>query len=212
MLYSIPFFSMVKGEIAVKWKKELIVLINVLLCSFAVLTGCVSRTKVFAAVNTSTDSYAEDGYDDSAAGDYGKPGQKVSIKDDDPFTYVLLADGTIEISRCEREVSGEIIIPDMVDGKKVTSIGKSAFFHCKMKAVTIPEGVAKISEEAFFVCQQLEQVVLPKSIVSIEKSAFSSCNKLKSIIIPEGITKISKGAFSGCGRLEQVFLPKNIGK
>ena len=31
---------MVKGEIAVKWKKELIVLINVLLCSFAVLTGC----------------------------------------------------------------------------------------------------------------------------------------------------------------------------
>jgi len=64
MLYSIPFFSMVKGEIAVKWKKELIVLINVLLCSFAVLTGCEDIAIEDTAINDIIIEDIENEYDD----------------------------------------------------------------------------------------------------------------------------------------------------
>ena len=64
MLYSIPFFSMVKGELAVKWKKELIVLINVLLCSFAVLTGCEDIAIEDTAINDIIIEDIENEYDD----------------------------------------------------------------------------------------------------------------------------------------------------
>ncbi len=64
MLYSIPFFSMMKGEIAVKWKKELIVLINVLLCSFAVLTGCEDIAIEDTAINDIIIEDIENEYDD----------------------------------------------------------------------------------------------------------------------------------------------------
>lgn len=64
MLYGIPFFSMVKGEIAVKWKKELIVLINVLLCSFAVLTGCEDIAIEDTAINDIIIEDIENEYDD----------------------------------------------------------------------------------------------------------------------------------------------------
>lgn len=154
-----------------------------LLLFVAALLCCAGRTNVFAAEGT---------------------------EENGPFTFELLADGTMEVSRCERDVSGEVIIPDMVDGKKVTSIGSSAFYYCKMKAVTIPEGVTKISQEAFSCCKQLEQVIFPKSIVSIESSAFSSCIKLRTVTIPEGITEIPRGAFSSCWRLEQVVFPESV--
>lgn len=44
------------------------------------------------------------------------------------FAYKVLEDGTAEIVQSEnyKEITGELVIPDSIDGHKVTSIGKAS--------------------------------------------------------------------------------------
>lgn len=43
------------------------------------------------------------------------------------YEYSVLDDGTVEISKYNGE-GGDIVIPETIDGKSVSSIGDSAFF------------------------------------------------------------------------------------
>ena len=50
-----------------------------------------------------------------------------------------------------------------------------------IQTVTIPEGIAAISDNAFSDFTNLYRVELPKSLVMIGNGVFKSCPKLKSI-------------------------------
>ena len=55
-----------------------------------------------------------------------------------------------------------LVIPSELGGKKVTSIGAYCFdFNKTLQNVTVPEGVAKLSDHAFFGCRELLSVELP---------------------------------------------------
>lgn len=59
------------------------------------------------------------------------------------FTYNVLDDGTVEITRYTG-TDAQITIPSEIDGKSVTSIGDQAFISCtEITSVVIPEGVKK---------------------------------------------------------------------
>ena len=64
-----------------------------------------------------------------------------------------------------KEYSGSITIPATVtyDGVaySVTSIGEAAFYGCSLTAITIPEGVTSIGDEAFCICESLTSITLP---------------------------------------------------
>lgn len=46
---------------------------------------------------------------------------------------------------------GNIVIPSEIEGKKVTAIGKSAFYGCEnITGITLPETVTSIGRYAFF--------------------------------------------------------------
>ena len=125
--------------------------------------------------------------------------QKVlAAVDDSGLEYEELEDGTVEITG----YSGEdtvVVIPDEIDGKKVTSIGISAFFGCSgLTEITIPEGVKSIREGTFSKCKNLTEITLPEGVTSIGKWAFSGCSSLTEITLPEGVTTIEHNAFSGC--------------
>ena len=124
-----------------------------------------------------------------------------SLKD---LTYAT-TDGKISITGCDSAAKGKLVIPDTIEGKPVTSIGKSAFRYCaNLTGITIPNGVTNISDQAFRACSSLKSITIPDSVTSIGVSAFYDCESLTSITIPDGVEAIGKVAFSGCLSLPSI--------
>ena len=104
-----------------------------------------------------------------------------------------------------------IVVPEEIDGKKVTSIGYMAFDGCSsLTSITLPEGLTKIDAFAFRSCSSLTEITLPEELTSIGSDAFSNCSSLSEIILPEGLTKIDAFAFEKCSNLEKVILSERL--
>ena len=78
-------------------------------------------------------------------------------------------------------------IPDTIENKPITIIGREAFKQSK----------------------DFTEIVLPNTIKIIEESAFRDCHWLRNLAIPEGVTRIDDGAFTACG-LTELFLPASV--
>ena len=68
--------------------------------------------------------------------------------------------GGLSITGYEGEEE-EIVIPSEIDGEPVVEIGEYAFMGWSLTSVTVPEGVKKICDGAFYECANLETLVLP---------------------------------------------------
>ena len=77
-------------------------------------------------------------------------------------------------------------------------------------AVTIPNSVTSIGEDAFWGCNALTSITIPNSVTSIGSSAFLDCDALTSITIPNSVTYIGRNAFWGCDALTSVTIPNSI--
>lgn len=127
-----------------------------------------------------------------------------------PLKYETLEDGTIEITRCDPTVT-KVEIPAEIDGKKVTSIGSSAFGDCSgLTEITIPNSVTSIGDSAFSVCKGLTEINIPDSVKSIGDWAFRNCSSLTEMTIPESVTSIGNYAFYYCSELTSVTIPENF--
>lgn len=96
------------------------------------------------------------------------------------FQYTLKSNGTATIVGYTG--SGDIIIPQMLDGYTVTAIGDSAFKH------------------QYSFGKNYSSVTLPDTIKSIGEFAFWNTN-ITSINLPDGLENIGKGAFVGCNSI-----------
>ena len=134
------------------------------ICSVLIL-GCGNKD----AVNTSAVD-AGDGVQNS--GDEVKP-------DLTDLEYEVQADLVI-ISKGKG--AGQVIIPEEIEGAKVSEIGNNAFFrNIQMTSVTIPETVTAIGNNAFGGCIGLTEVTIPANVTSVGSSAFSGCLNLKEV-------------------------------
>jgi len=86
----------------------------------------------------------------------------------------------ITITSCDPKPTGDVIIPDKIDGLSVTSIGNYAFYKCSgLTSVTLPSSLTSIGEWAFSGCTGLTSMTIPNSVTSIGKYAFEGCPKVK---------------------------------
>ncbi|MDE5618647.1 MAG: leucine-rich repeat domain-containing protein [Clostridia bacterium] len=116
----------------------------------------------------------------------------------------------IVIAGCKKKISN-LIIPDIIESKKVVAIKRFAFDGCGfIRRVVIPQGVKRIESAAFMGCKNLTSVVLPSGLNRIGGLAFGGCKKLTSVVIPEGVKDIGGLAFSGCKHLINVIIPKSV--
>ncbi len=117
------------------------------------------------------------------------------------FEYSALDDGRVKITGYNGGAE-TVVIPDTIDGKSVTSIGRRAFEGCtNLKSITIPNSVTEMGRRAFSGCSSLTGIAIPDSVTEIGKYAFDGCKSLTSITIPDGVTSIGDGAFDGCASL-----------
>lgn len=121
------------------------------------------------------------------------------------FLYYTESNDEITITDCDTSAT-EIVIPEKINGKPVTSIGDEAFYGCTgLTSITIPDGVTSIGNYAFDGCTDLTSITIPDSVTYIGDSAFYNCESLTSIIIPNGVTSIGESAFYNCSSLTDVY-------
>ena len=103
----------------------------------------------------------------------------------DDLTYTA-SNSEVTITDCNTSATGELVIPDTIEGNPVTSIGGGAFRICdSLTSVTIGNSVTSIGREAFLACTSLTSITIPDSVTSIGREAFSGCT---------GLTMIEVGA------------------
>ena len=126
------------------------------------------------------------------------------------LVFTLKTDDTYEVKAMYKTIQ-EVNIPSIFNGKRVTSIGESAFNGCTLlESVTIPDSITSIGNHAFYRCSGLTSVLIPGSATSIGSYAFSACSSLTSVIIPDSVTSIGDSAFNGCTLLESLTIPNSV--
>lgn len=99
------------------------------------------------------------------------------------------------------------------DDSKLTNIGFRSFLDCKnLEAITLPEQIGVINQEAFTGCKNLKSIFLPDAVERIGYGAFRNCKSLESILLPEYLDFIDNDIFEGCNNLDKIYLPKNFFK
>lgn len=101
------------------------------------------------------------------------------------FEYEIL-DGEVEITGYIG-TDRDIVIPDEIEGRPVTSIGKSAFRGYDLLTLVIPESVVCIEEYAFSRCKCLTDVELPDGLEFLGASAFADCENLQTLKLPNDV-------------------------
>lgn len=99
------------------------------------------------------------------------------------YRYIVLEDNTVKIIHYFGS-DESLIVPDEINGKRVVSIGKSAFFNKrKLKSIILPDCITSIDDEAFSRCGKLVSIMIPNSVTMIGANPFTNCPLLTSIHI-----------------------------
>ncbi|MBQ2704610.1 MAG: leucine-rich repeat domain-containing protein [Clostridia bacterium] len=91
------------------------------------------------------------------------------------YEFKVLPDGTVEITNYIGNDT-QIVIPETINGMKVTSIGEYAFYFCDIASVVVHSGVTSIGKNAFAYCDYLEKIEIhnPMCDVSGESNTIPS--------------------------------------
>lgn len=108
------------------------------------------------------------------------------------------------------EKPNDLVIPDTIEGYRVTSIFPTAFQWTGFETVTVPEGVRDIGDWGFGRCSNLHSIILPESLEKIGAYAFWHDDSLTEVVIPDNVGEIGEGAFEYCYALTDLTLPESL--
>ena len=132
------------------------------------------------------------------------PRQEVTAKSDFDFDA---SSGTI---KKYKGTATDVVIPEKINGKTVTTIGKGAFGKKKLTSVVIPEGVETIGEGAF-INNLLTTIKLPSTVKKIDTMAFAANNNLSKVELNEGLEFIGQKAFMNDSSLTgEITIPSTV--
>lgn len=104
----------------------------------------------------------------------------------------------------------EVIIPDVIEGIKVTAINQGAFANCEnMFFLSIPYSVQRIESDAFLECLDLNIVAGGGSVTELGEGVYSSTSILEAGI-PEGPKTIGYALFYNCPYLTSVHIMEGV--
>ena len=128
------------------------------------------------------------------------------------FNYSVLDDGMVEITKYIGSAE-KVDIPEKINGKSVTSIGRRAFELCRnLTSITIPNSVTEIGGGAFFSCTSLTSIKIPDSVMQIGDYVFLGCTNLIEIEVETDNKFYSsdKGVLFNKNKTEIICYPAGI--
>lgn len=133
----------------------------------------------------------------------------------DDITYqMLLSDNYIptnrvQVLRCNKGKTGEVVVPDTVENNGVTyeviSVGFASFLGCDdITEVTIPSSVTTINSYAFCGCSSLKKAWVPNSVTSMGEAVFAECSALNDVRLSASLTELPDYTFQDCDSIKSV--------
>lgn len=124
------------------------------------------------------------------------------------FTYQEIDDG-IEIVGYNGPETVILEVPDVINGKSVTSIGGAAFAKNSFSKIRLPNTCKVIKETAFAFCSNLKSIKFPDKLVSIGANAFFHCTNLETVLFNENLMQLGYQSFRGT-KIKKIALPPLI--
>ncbi len=125
------------------------------------------------------------------------------------LTYTI-SNNKVTITDCNTSASGELVIPDTIEGYPITFIGEAAFENCnKLTNILMPDSVTSIGNAAFMGCTSLVSITIPNSVTFIGELVFTECKGLINIDVDENnLNYISvDGVLFNKGKTELIQYP-----
>ena len=104
----------------------------------------------------------------------------------------------------------DLVIPETIEGYRVTSIFPTAFHWSWFETVTVPEGVRDLGDWVFGRCNNLTSISLPERPEKIGAYEFWYDDSLTEVVVPDGVEEIGEGAFAYCHALTDLTLPASL--
>ena len=123
-----------------------------------------------------------------------------------------LTNNTYDLSIKEpTKIVGKLIIPEIINGKKVDCSKRISFNRCdNMTSIILPDTISKSS---FFVdCDNLRRIKLSNGCKKLETMTIKDCNLLTELRIPDEVTTFSQEAICSNKSLKKVYIGKNVSK
>ena len=161
-------------------------------------TSTVAPTSVKDGYSVYTCSHCGESYQ----GDY------IPAKGTQGLTYTVNEDGiTCTVTGMSSgNTDKELLIPEYLNGYKVTKIGYEAFKKNKnIKTVYLPDTVTHIEHAAFSECSNLYEIQFPASLEYIGTWAFNSSSITTDFIVPKSLTYLGANSFDHCPALSDVY-------
>jgi len=145
------------------------------------------------------------------------PAFAANIRTSGLYTYEIKGNGTITITDFDWENnSGDIFIPNMIDGYTVTGIGNEAF-ACGYNqnkteyTLTLPEGITTIGNKAFWYAN-INAINIPNSLQHIGSAAFYGCASCQFKLTPnhQYFAVIDEGLYSKAKKELIAYSWKNV--
>lgn len=157
----------------------------------------------------------------------------------DKLTYTIIdeSQNLVSVAKKNNNINGSIEIPETITNNGVTyTVTQIDLFESSLiTRVTIPASVTRVTNNAFYNCENLQyvtfknsnsfttfgtgvfdycrfltQVILPYKLQSLPASTFQDCVSLQSITIPSTVTDVASSTFRRCSNLQTIIsLPEN---
>ena len=126
-------------------------------------------------------------------------------------------EGNQHLGTCH-SYTGDIVIPEEIGGKKVTAIGKDAFYRCDITSVVLANTLKLIDDKAFLECPNVKELTIPASVDSIGNYAFNGWDALEQVTIEDspnvlhagrGGSSVMSSMFSDQPLLKKAYMGRN---
>lgn len=154
-------------------------------------------------------------------------GEQAETQAGEMFSYTLDAGGNAQITDflVSDSYTGEIVIPQEIDGHIVTYLDNAAFMNAKgITGVTIPATVTDMGNSVFFGCENLERFtvesgntyfsVVDDGVLMADNNqflvAYPAAKAGETYTIPAATDEIAPGCFGFAKNLKEITIPESV--